>query len=66
MGDLVYLDPCNKRFVDKYTKLASVPSKQSTKPAKATIYSFVESNHRAVAAYPAGPAVAGPIFHKRK
>ena len=40
MGDLVYLDPCNKRFVDKYTKLASVPRKQSTKPSKATIYSF--------------------------
>ena len=45
MGDVVYLDPCNKRFVDKYTKLASVPSKQSTKPAKVTIYSFVETNH---------------------
>ena len=43
MGDVVYLDPCNKRFVDKYTKLASVPSKQSTKPAKVTIYSFVET-----------------------
>ena len=40
MGDLVYLDPCNKTFVDKYTKLAFVPSKQSAKPAKATIYSF--------------------------
>ena len=45
MGDLVYLDPCNKRFVDKYTKLASVPSKQSKKLAKATIYSFLETNH---------------------
>ena len=40
MGDFVYLDPYNKRFVDKYTKLVSVPSKQSAKPAKATIYSL--------------------------
>ena len=35
MGDLVYLDPCNKMFVDKNTKLASLPSNQSTKPEKA-------------------------------
>ena len=45
MGDFVYLDPCNNRFVGKFTKLASVPIKQSTKRAKATIYSFVETNH---------------------
>ena len=38
MCDLVYFDPCKKRFVDKYTKLSFVPSKQSTKPTKATIY----------------------------
>ena len=34
MGDLVYLDQCNKRFVDKYTKPASVNSKQSTDLSK--------------------------------
>ena len=44
MVDLVYLDLCNKKFVDKYTKLAFVLSKQITKRAKATIYSFVETN----------------------
>ena len=42
MGDFVYLDPCNKRVFDKYTKLASMPNKQSTKPGKATICSTAQ------------------------
>ena len=51
MGILLYLDPCNKTFVDKYIKLASVPSKQSTKLGKATIYSFVDTNFWLYARY---------------
>ena len=40
MGHFVYLDPCNKWIVNRYTKLVSVPSKQSAKLEKATIHNF--------------------------